>query len=161
MANPNTFTHLDENNRPQMVNVGGKIPTHRVAIARAILYLPAEVMAELRGNQFNTKKGSLFQTAILAGVMAAKKTADLIPLCHGLPLENCSLDIRVYGEDEIWIDCTASVTGKTGVEMEALTGASIAALTLYDMCKALSRDLVIREIRLLSKTGGKSDFTAK
>jgi cyclic pyranopterin phosphate synthase len=105
-----------------------------------------------------TAKGAVFQTAILAGIMAAKKTGDLIPLCHPLGLDNCRITIQVQEPNELLIDCTASITAKTGVEMEALVGASIAALTVYDMCKALSHDIVIKETRLLEKTGGKNDF---
>ena len=105
-----------------------------------------------------TKKGSVFQTAIIAGIMAAKKTGDLIPLCHPLGLDNCAITISLNETNEVVIDCTASITAKTGVEMEALVGASIAALTVYDMCKAMSHDIVIKETKLLSKTGGKRDF---
>jgi cyclic pyranopterin phosphate synthase len=93
--------------------------------------------------------------------MGVKKTADLIPLCHILPIEKCDVNIYVHGENEIWVDCTVKVTGKTGVEMEALTGASIAALTIYDMCKALSQEMVVKEIGLLSKIGGKSSYSSK
>jgi cyclic pyranopterin phosphate synthase len=98
---------------------------------------------------------------MLAGIMGVKKTADLIPLCHILPIEKCDVNIYVHGENEIWVDCTVKVTGKTGVEMEALTGASIAALTIYDMCKALSQEMMIKEISLLSKIGGKSSYSSK
>ena len=105
-----------------------------------------------------TKKGPVFQTAIIAGIMAAKKTGELIPLCHPLGLENCKLVISLNEQREVVIDCTASITAKTGVEMEALVGASIAALTIYDMCKAMSHDIVIRETKLIEKTGGKRDF---
>ncbi|HEY3430769.1 MAG TPA: cyclic pyranopterin monophosphate synthase MoaC, partial [Cyclobacteriaceae bacterium] len=104
-----------------------------------------------------TKKGSVFQTAILAGIMGAKKTADLIPLCHPLGLEDCQVRINVKN-NKIVIDTEAAITGKTGVEMEALTSASVAALTIYDMCKSLSHDIVIEEIKLMEKTGGKKDF---
>jgi cyclic pyranopterin phosphate synthase len=100
----------------------------------------------------------VFQTAIIAGIMAAKKTGDLIPLCHPLGLDNCNVTIRINEQQEVVVDCTASITAKTGVEMEALVGASIAALTIYDMCKAMSHDIVIKETKLISKTGGKRDF---
>ncbi|MBS1563810.1 MAG: cyclic pyranopterin monophosphate synthase MoaC, partial [Bacteroidetes bacterium] len=106
----------------------------------------------------HTAKGAVFQTAILAGIMAAKKTGDLIPLCHPLGLDNCRINITFREPDELVIDCTAGISAKTGVEMEALVGASIAALTVYDMCKALSHDIVIKETRLIEKTGGKNDF---
>lgn len=141
-----------------MVNVAEKEITHRSATAQGIVSLPREILEQLQKNDFNTKKGSIFQTAILAGIMAAKKTGDLIPLCHPLGLENCDLDIQLNEHHEIVIHCTASITAKTGVEMEALTGVSIAALTIYDMCKALSHDIIIKEIKLMGKTGGKHDF---
>jgi cyclic pyranopterin phosphate synthase len=112
----------------------------------------------LEGEEIHTKKGPVFQTAILAGIMAAKKTSELIPLCHPLALNKVGVEISINEKREVIIDCTARVSGKTGVEMEALTGASIAALTIYDMCKAFSHDIVIRETRLVEKTGGKRDF---
>ncbi len=146
-----------------MVDVGGKEVTRRSATARAIVQLTPEIMAQLHTDDgdMRTGKGSVFQTAVLAGIMAAKKTGELIPLCHPLPLDNCHVDIQVTDHCRIEITATASVTAKTGVEMEALTAASVAALTVYDMCKALSHDIVITEIRLISKTGGKSDYRAE
>jgi len=152
------LSHLDEKGNPTMVDVGEKQVARRVATARAIVSLPAEVLAHLTGDELQTKKGPVFQTAILAGIMAAKKTGDLIPLCHPLGLDNCEVKISVNNVAEVIIDCTASITAKTGVEMEALVGASVAALTIYDMCKALSHDIVIKEIKLMAKTGGKRDF---
>ena len=140
-----------------MVDVGNKSVTARTATARSIVVLPTEVLAQLVDGDIQTKKGSVFQVAIIAGIMAAKKTGDLIPLCHPLALENCNISISLEN-DEVIIDCTASITAKTGVEMEALVGASLAALTIYDMCKALSHDIVIKETRLIKKTGGKHDF---
>jgi len=107
---------------------------------------------------YRQKKGSVFQIAIIAGIMAAKKTGELIPLCHPLGLDNCMVHISINEKNEVVIDCTASITAKTGVEMEALVGASVAALTVYDMCKAMSHDIIIKETMLLSKTGGKRDF---
>ena len=115
------------------------------------------VAEALRGQQFNTSKGPVFQTAIIAGTMAAKRTHELIPFCHPLGIENCKLAIDMEGDDAV-VRCTVSVHHKTGVEMEALTGASVAALTIYDMCKALSHDIVIAETRLFEKRGGKSDI---
>jgi len=141
-----------------MVDVTGKQVSHRTATARSIVSLPPEVLEHLTGDELQTKKGPVFQTAIIAGIMAAKKTGDLIPLCHPLGLDNCSIVISLNEAQEAVIDCTASITAKTGVEMEALVGASIAALTVYDMCKAMSHDIVIKETKLLSKTGGKRDF---
>jgi cyclic pyranopterin phosphate synthase len=142
-----------------MVDVQHKKASQRTAVARAEVLLPAEILDELlKTSNAVSKKGSVFQTAVLAGIMAAKKTGDLIPLCHPLGLDNCKIDIFLSNEKLIIIDCTATVFAKTGVEMEALVGASIAALTIYDMCKAMSHDIVIKETRLLSKTGGKNDF---
>jgi len=154
-----SFSHLDKDNNPAMVDVGEKQSSNRLASARALVKLPREVMQHFHEDEINTKKGPVFHSAIIAGIMGAKKTSELIPLCHQLNLDNCTLDIRVIGEDLVQIICTAKISGKTGVEMEALTGASVAALTIYDMCKAFSHDIVIQEVRLLHKEGGKRDFT--
>jgi len=142
-----------------MVDVSEKQVTKRTATARSIVVLPAAVLKQLSNDDLQTKKGSVFQTAIIAGIMAAKKTGDLIPLCHPLGLENCNIHIGLNELQEVVIDCTASITAKTGVEMEALVGASIAALTVYDMCKAMSHDIIIKETKLIAKTGGKRDFS--
>ena len=152
------FTHLDSTGKPTMVDVGQKKITLRVAKARGIVVLGEEIMTQLQAGEINTKKGAVFQTAIIAGVMAAKKTGELIPLCHPLGLDNCDISISVNQKQEVEIICTASLTAKTGIEMEALTGVSVAALTIYDMCKAFSHHVLIKEIRLIEKTGGKSDF---
>ncbi|WP_020526311.1 cyclic pyranopterin monophosphate synthase MoaC [Flexithrix dorotheae] len=152
------FSHLDASGNPQMVDVGAKKNSLRVARARAIVVLEEEVIAQFKDKDIQTKKGPVFQTAIIAGTMGAKRTSDLIPLCHPLGLDNCKIEIVINQDNEIVIDCTASLTAKTGVEMEALTGASVAALTVYDMCKAFSHKIVIKEIKLMEKTGGKSDF---
>lgn len=141
-----------------MVDVGMKKTTRREARAQSIVILGDEIMALLEGDELHTKKGPVFQTAILAGIMAAKRTSELIPLCHPLPLEKIGIDILVNEAREVVVECTAVITGKTGVEMEALTGASVAALTIYDMCKAFSHDIVIRETKLMAKSGGKRDF---
>ena len=151
------LSHLDDNGKATMVDVSEKQVTQRTATARSIVILPNEVLSQLVDGDIQTKKGSVFQVAIIAGIMAAKKTGELIPLCHPLALENCNINISL-DNDEVIIDCTASITAKTGVEMEALVGASLAALTIYDMCKALSHDIVIKETRLIKKTGGKHDF---
>ena len=156
-----TLTHLNDAGQPAMVNVGGKPATVRLARAQARVRLGADILALVQAGDLPTRKGPVFQTAILAGIMAAKKTADLIPLCHPLGLDDCQVRIEVIEPDSLLIECTARVTGKTGVEMEALTGASVAALTVYDMCKAMSHGIVIEEIRLVEKTGGKSDFRHK
>jgi cyclic pyranopterin phosphate synthase len=153
----NEFTHVDERRRPAMVDVGGKAVTHRSAVAEARVRFPAAVAEALRESGFETSKGPVFHTAIVAGVMAAKRTHELIPFCHPLGLENCRVEIDMNERDEAVIRCTASVHHKTGVEMEALTGASVAALTVYDMCKALSHDIVVAEVRLVEKHGGKRD----
>lgn len=153
----NKFTHLDASGNPKMVDVGEKETTVRLAIAQSLVSLPAAVIDQLQQEEIHTKKGPVFQTAILAGIMASKKTSDLIPLCHPLALNKCDIDIQIVGQ-KAEITCTVSCNGKTGVEMEALTGASIAALTIYDMCKAFSHDIVIEQTRLIRKTGGKSDF---
>ena len=152
------LSHINSGGKATMVDVSAKQITHRTAIARSIVVLPVEVLEQLSDGDIQTKKGSVFQIAIIAGIMAAKKTGELIPLCHPLGLDNCNIDISMNDIDEVIIDCTASITAKTGVEMEALVGASIAALTIYDMCKALSHDIVIKETRLIKKTGGKNDF---
>jgi cyclic pyranopterin phosphate synthase len=153
------FTHLDKAGNPSMVDVGEKPVTKRIAKARSIVVLDDEIMAKLQGEEIHTKKGPVFQTAIIAGVMAAKKTGELIPLCHPIGLENCQVEISVNAQNEVEIICTASLTGKTGIEMEALTGASVAALTIYDMCKAFSHNIIIKETRLIAKSGGKRDFS--
>lgn len=140
-----------------MVDVSAKAVTTRVAKAQATVFLGKEIMSLMTGDELITKKGPVFQTAIIAGVMAAKRTHELIPFCHPLGLEDVQVAIEAKGERAI-IRTIAKVTGKTGVEMEALTAASVAALTIYDMCKAISRDMVIEHIHLTEKTGGKSDF---
>lgn len=155
------LTHLNEAGQPSMVNVGPKAVTARLARARARVRVGADILALVTAGDLPTRKGPVFQTAIIAGVMAAKKTADLIPLCHPLGMDDCQITIEAVQPDSLLIECTARVTGKTGIEMEALTGASVAALTVYDMCKAMSHSIVIEEIRLLEKTGGKSDFLHK
>ena len=153
----NDFTHLDESGQPQMVDVGSKELTQRVAVAESRVFLPAIIIEQFNGQELVTKKGAVFQTAIIAGIMGAKKTPELIPLCHTLLLDNCQISIQLEGTEAV-IRCTVKTTGKTGVEMEALTGASVAALTIYDMCKAFSHEMVIRETRLISKSGGKNDI---
>lgn len=152
------LSHVDSDNRPTMVDVSGKTATRREAHARSIVEFPAAVADRFADGDIRTAKGPVFATAIVAGVMAAKKTHDLIPFCHPLGLENCRITIELDERRRAVVDCVCKVTHRTGVEMEALTGASVAALTIYDMCKALSHDIVIAETRLMSKTGGKEDF---
>lgn len=152
------FTHIDADNQPGMVDVSRKNTTQREAIAESIVELGEELMQQLSANDIQSKKGPVFQTAIIAGTMAAKKTSDLIPFCHPLPLEKCKFKIEPISPTSISIRCTCLTNARTGVEMEALTGASIAALTIYDMCKAVNKAIVISSTKLVSKTGGKSDF---
>ncbi|MEP2023797.1 MAG: cyclic pyranopterin monophosphate synthase MoaC [Reichenbachiella sp.] len=151
------FSHIDSENNPSMVNVTDKQVTVRSATARSTVQLTEGIMSGLEAGEIHSKKGPVFQTAIIAGTMAAKKTGELIPLCHPIGLDGCDFSIEVKGL-EVIIECTATIAAKTGVEMEALTGASLAALTIYDMCKALSHNIVIKETRLIEKTGGKKDF---
>ena len=151
------LTHLNEQGLATMVDVSVKKISQRKAVARSIVELPAEVYEKLTGGDIQTKKGPVFQTAIIAGIMAAKKTGELIPLCHPLGLDNCTIDIQI-NHNNLVIDCSAYITAKTGVEMEALVGATIAALTVYDMCKSMSHDIVIKETKLMEKTGGKHEY---
>jgi len=138
-----------------MVDVGDKIATRREATAEARVRFPADVASTLRAQGMRSAKGSIVDTAIVAGTMAVKRTHELIPFCHPLAIERCAFDIAFEGSDELVIRCTVAVTHKTGVEMEALTGVSVAALTVYDMCKALSHEIVIGDVRLIEKSGGK------
>ncbi len=153
------FTHIDAGGEPAMVDVSAKAVTTRSATARSIVVPGEAVMRHFAGGDIETKKGPVFRTAIIAGTMAVKQTPSLIPFCHPVGLEHCRVHIFVNEANEIVVECTATVTAKTGVEMEALTGATVAALTVYDMCKALSPEIVIRDTRLIRKTGGKSDYT--
>ncbi|MGE9270883.1 MAG: cyclic pyranopterin monophosphate synthase MoaC [Verrucomicrobiales bacterium] len=153
-----SLSHIDESNRANMVDVSAKSVTVRTATAEAKVHVNSAVSALFDGHDLVSKKGPVFQTAILAGIMGAKQTSQLIPLCHPLPLDSVKIDIQ-FTEPIATIRCTAKTTGKTGVEMEALTGANLAALTLYDMCKALDKAITITEVRLIEKTGGASDFS--
>lgn len=152
------FTHI-KNDHPSMVNVGEKIATQRTATARSIIQVPKEIADVLVETNYTTKKGPVFHTAILAGTMAVKKTWDLIPLCHPIPIDGCDIVIEMNDKKQIVIDCSVQAYHKTGVEMEALCGATIAALAIYDMCKAISHDMKIIETTLLEKKGGKSDVS--
>jgi len=154
-----TFTHVSSGGDPAMVDVGAKEVTARSATAESRVRLPAAVASALREAGYATKKGPVFHTAIIAGTMAAKRTHELIPFCHPLGLERCRIEIEPDGDDLV-IRCEVAVHHRTGVEMEALTGASVAALTIYDMCKALSHDIVIASTRLLAKHGGKHEVGA-
>ncbi|WP_116105222.1 cyclic pyranopterin monophosphate synthase MoaC [Lewinella sp. IMCC34191] len=152
------LSHLDETGRPAMVDVGDKKVTKRTATATCRVVIGPEIMTELRGGNFNTKKGSVIQTAVIAATMGVKQTAQVIPLCHPLPITGCQVAIDEEGNDTLVVSCTVRTEGKTGVEMEALHGASVAALTIYDMCKAMSHDIEITDLRLQQKQGGKSDY---
>jgi len=154
------FTHIDATGNPQMVNVSEKRISKRVAKAQAVVQLGKKIVSQMKGDELITKKGPVFHTAIIAGVMAAKRTHELIPFCHPLALEDCKINISVKKNKAI-INTEAVITSKTGVEMEALTAASVAALTIYDMCKALSHNIVIEDIKLMEKSGGKKDFVRK
>ena len=155
-----TLTHVGADGRPRMVDVGAKAVTARTAVAEARLRFPREVAAELLRTGMRGKKGPILDTAIIAGTMAAKRTHELIPFCHALALERCAIDAEWVSDSELAIRCEVAITHKTGVEMEALTGASVAALTVYDMCKALSHAIVIAEVRLVEKSGGKRTVRA-
>lgn len=151
------LTHIDADDRPTMVAVGHKKRTRRSAWARGTMQLPPEVLQFFDGKEIRSKKGPVFQTAIIAGTMAVKKTYDLIPFCHPIAIDACTIDVRLDANTVV-IDCVVECEEKTGVEMEALTGANIAALTIYDMCKAVSQDIRITSCQLMAKAGGKSNF---
>lgn len=152
------LTHIDAQNQPSMVDISAKQITDRSATAQAVIDVGAEVMALLQDGDIQSKKGPVFQTAIIAGTMAAKNTANMIPFCHPIPLEKCKIQIAPSSDVEVTVTVTCKMTGKTGIEMEALAAANVAALTIYDMCKAVSKSMVIKECKLLEKTGGKSDY---
>jgi cyclic pyranopterin monophosphate synthase len=152
------FTHLNSKNNPKMVNVSDKAITKRTAIAKASMFLGKEIISHFSNDELITKKGSVFQTAIIAGIQAVKKTSELIPMCHPLLINGVDIDIEIVDAENIEIFCKVTIEGKTGVEMEALTGANIACLTIYDMCKSISQKMVIKEVKLVEKTGGKSDI---
>lgn len=155
-----TLSHLDSDGDITMVDVSGKTATTREATAVGQVRFPSVIYQQIKAADGMTKKGSITQTAHIAGIMAAKRTHDLIPLCHPLPLDKIGLTFD-YDDalDSIIVSGTVKVTHKTGVEMEALTAVSVACLTIYDMTKALSHDIVIDNVRLVNKTGGKSDYS--
>ena len=152
------FSHINEKNQPKMVDVSGKNITKRTAIARATMFLGEEIVSLFENNDLKTKKGPVFQTAIVAGIQAVKKTSEIIPMCHPLLINGIDIDINILDGENIEVLCKVTIEGKTGVEMEALTGASATCLTIYDMCKAISQKMVIQQVKLVEKTGGKSDI---
>ena len=154
----NDFSHINKSNQPKMVNVSDKAITKRTAIAKASMFLGKEIVSHFTNDELITKKGPVFQTAIIAGVQAVKKTSELIPMCHPLLINGVDINIEIVDSENIDVFCKVTIEGKTGVEMEALTGANIACLTIYDMCKAISQKMVIKEVKLIEKTGGKSDI---
>lgn len=155
------LSHLDADGDIHMVDVGHKTVTTREAVAQGYVIFPSDIYQHIKQADGQTKKGSITQTAHIAGIMAGKRTHDLIPLCHPLPLDKIGLSFE-YDDDNnaIKVKGTVRVTHKTGVEMEALTAVSVACLTIYDMTKALSHDIIINDVRLVTKTGGKSDYQA-
>jgi len=157
MPSRNKLSHVDAQNRPRMVDVGAKPVSARTARAQAIVRFPLAVARALRADGMRARKGPVIDTAIIAGTLAAKRTHELIPFCHPLAIERCDLSVEFANARDLNITCEVAIAHKTGVEMEALTGATVAALTVYDMCKALSHEIVIADIRLLEKTGGKRD----
>jgi len=153
------LSHIDQQGKSRMVDVGEKVSTRRVAVAQVSVCFPSGVYEKLQQSHLTTAKGSILEVANVAGIMAAKRTAELIPMCHPLPIDFCMLEITPTKHNHsLMIRAEVRVNHKTGVEMEALTAASVAALTIYDMCKALSHDIHINDLHLLNKTGGKSDF---
>ena len=152
------FSHLNEKNNPKMVNVSDKKITKRTAIAKATMFLGKEIIAHFNNEELITKKGPVFQTAIIAGIQGVKKTSEIIPMCHPLLINGVDINIHVINSENIEVLCEVIIEGKTGVEMEALTGVNITCLTIYDMCKSISQDIIIKEVKLLEKTGGKSDI---
>ncbi|MFC4727038.1 cyclic pyranopterin monophosphate synthase MoaC [Coralloluteibacterium thermophilus] len=155
-----SLTHVDAQGRPAMVDVGDKAVTRREASAHCRVRFPAEVAARLRAEGLRTAKGAVVDAAIIAGTMAVKRTHELIPFCHPLPIEGCRIGIDWDDETALGIVCSVRTTHRTGVEMEALTGATVAALTIYDMCKALSHAIEIGPAALTGKRGGKRDVGA-
>tara|TARA_B110000908_G_scaffold116806_1_gene136906 strand:+ start:129 stop:605 length:477 start_codon:yes stop_codon:yes gene_type:complete len=152
------FSHLNKKGNPKMVNVSDKKITKRTAIAKASMFLGATIISHFKNEELITKKGPVFQTAIIAGIQGVKKTSELIPMCHPLLINGVDIDIQIVDSENIEVFCEVSIEGRTGVEMEALTGVNITCLTIYDMCKSIHQKMVIKEIKLVEKTGGKSDI---
>lgn len=157
MKKPSKLTHLDRDGRPAMVDVSDKIATAREARAECRVRFPATIAEQLKKSGLRSAKGGIIDTAIIAGTMAVKRTHELIPFCHPLPIDGCRIAIDWHDARSLRIECSVRTTHRTGVEMEALTGATVAALTVYDMSKALSHAIVIGPARLIGKRGGKRD----
>lgn len=153
------LSHLDSQHRPTMVDVSHKSITLREATAKALVTFPSHIDIFKDGSEFHTSKGPVIATAIIAGTMAVKKTSDLIPFCHAITIDSCRFHVEALNASTLEIACTVKTHGVTGVEMEAIVGVSLAAATIYDMGKCLTHDIVIGPIQLISKRGGKSDFT--
>jgi len=149
------LTHFNENGRARMVDVGDKGETKRTALARGYIQMSEDTLETIKNG--GIKKGDVLSVAQVAGIIGAKKTWDLIPMCHNILINGADISFEM-GEDRIWVEAVVNTTGKTGVEMEALTAVSLACLTIYDMCKAIDKRMVIGDIKLIKKTGGKSDF---
>lgn len=148
------FSHFDEEGRAQMVDVGSKPMTNRVAVATALISMKPETLSKINRGEF--AKGNVLEIARLAGIMATKRTSDLIPLCHPVAVTSVNVEFRIEGESKVEITAKVQATDRTGVEMEALTAATTSALTIYDMCKSVDREMTILEIKLVHKSGGKS-----
>lgn len=158
MEDKNKLSHINEEGRPAMVDVSDKNVTSRQATAQSTVYVGEEIFGMLEDGEIHSRKGPVLDTAVIAGTMGVKKTSELIPFCHPLPVEKIDIDIQPQEPASFVVTCTVKVSGKTGVEMEAITGASVTAMTIYDMMKGLSHDITIQEVKLLEKTGGKADY---
>tara|TARA_Y200000002_G_scaffold367368_1_gene359334 strand:+ start:86 stop:571 length:486 start_codon:yes stop_codon:yes gene_type:complete len=153
------FTHINNNKHPNMVDVSEKVSSERSAVAECIVNLNKDTLESFQDAGWESKKGPILDTAIIAGTMAAKKTSELIPFCHPLKLQSVKIDISPTNNGQLRIEARVKAFEQTGVEMEALSAVSIAALTIYDMCKSVAKDIFIESTRLLEKRGGKSDYT--
>ena len=154
------ITHLNKKNKPMIVDINNKKKSERIAVARGEIKFSKNIFEKIK--KMSSKKGEIASIAIIAGIMGAKKTSEIIPLCHNIGIENINIDVKANNKKFAFIiESKVKTNGKTGVEMEALTSVSIACLTIYDMCKSLDKSIIIKEIKLIRKTGGKSDFKIK
>jgi cyclic pyranopterin phosphate synthase len=152
------FSHLDSEQRPTMVDISAKAPSERTAVAEGYVHLGADLLKAFAGADWRSRKGPILDTAVIAGTMAAKNTASLIPFCHNVHLKSVNIDIAPFDDTRLRIEARVKALDRTGVEMEALSAVGVAALTVYDMCKSVSKEIVIESTRLLAKTGGKTDM---